>query len=215
MEERLEGGADVVAVPALESDELAVAGSGIDPLGQSSSGSADLDQAAGPGVEVSDSAPGSRDFDELKPTRIGWKSILGHRRLGAVFASGFLLVIAGAVAAKILITEAPTSPDPELRSSEAIMVEPNLESSPKSAAKEPSSKPAPKVSPRLRGAFQTVRPAPVFSEPSENSALIAKLERGIKLNVVDSRDGWLEIRSKHGRPPGFIRQEAAVRIGSN
>jgi hypothetical protein len=34
----------------------------------------------------------------------------------------------------------------------------------------------------------------------------------MKINVVDSREGWLEIRSKHGRPPGFVRQAAAVRI---
>jgi hypothetical protein len=215
MEKRLEGGADVVAAPPLESDQPAMAGSGIDSLRQSSSGSSVLDRASGPGVVVSGPPPGSRAFDDLKPTRIVWKSIFGSRRLGAVLASGFILVIAGAVAAKILITESLTSSEPALRSSEATMVEPNLEPSPKSAAKEPTSKAAPKVSPRLRGAFQTVRPAPVFSEPSENSALIAKLERGIKLNVVDSRGGWLEIRSKHGRPPGFIRQEAAVRIGSN
>ena len=209
MEERLEGGADVVAARPLESDEPAMARSGIDSLGQSSCGSAVSDRAFEPGVVVSGPAPGSRAFDDLKPTRIAWKSIFGYRRLGAVLASGFILVIAGAVAAKILITETPTSPEPKLRSSEAteaIMVERNLE---------PSPKPVPKVSPRLRGAFQTVRPTQVFSEPSENSALIAKLERGIKLNVVDSRDGWLEIRSKHGRPPGFIRQETAVRIGSN
>jgi hypothetical protein len=37
----------------------------------------------------------------------------------------------------------------------------------------------------------------------------------MKINVVDSRDGWLEIRSKHGRPPGFVRQTAAVRIDQN
>jgi hypothetical protein len=33
--------------------------------------------------------------------------------------------------------------------------------------------------------------------------------------VVDSRNGWLEIRSKHGRPPGFIQKTAAIRIGQN
>jgi chromosome segregation ATPase len=215
MEERLEGDADVVTAPRLEFDQPATAGSAMDSLGQSSSGSSVLDRASRAGAVVSGPAPESRDFEELKPNRMAWKSVFGYRRLGAVLASGFILVIAGAVAAKILITETLTSSDPELPSSEAIMVERNLEPSPKSATKEPSPKAAPKGSPRLRGAFQTVRPAPVFSEPSENSALIAKLERGIKLNVVDSRDGWLEIRSKHGRPPGFIRQEAAVRIGSN
>jgi len=79
----------------------------------------------------------------------------------------------------------------------------------------PVSKPRIKIAPRVRGAFQTVGPTQVFSGPSENSEFIANIGKGIKVNVVDSRDGWLEIRSKHGRPPGFIRQEAAVSIGSD
>ncbi|MGH7826937.1 MAG: hypothetical protein ACREQ7_17420 [Candidatus Binatia bacterium] len=65
---------------------------------------------------------------------------------------------------------------------------------------------------RLRGAFKITRPTQVYSRPSETSPLIAKLGPGMKINVVGSRDGWLEIRSKHGRPPGFVRHEAAVRI---
>jgi hypothetical protein len=68
---------------------------------------------------------------------------------------------------------------------------------------------------RLRGTFKISRPTEVYNGPSENSALIASIEPGMKINVVDSRDGWLEIRSKHGRPPGFVRQEAAVRINQN
>jgi len=31
----------------------------------------------------------------------------------------------------------------------------------------------------------------------------------VKVNVVNGKDGWLEIHSKHGRPPGFIRRESA------
>jgi SH3 domain-containing protein len=68
---------------------------------------------------------------------------------------------------------------------------------------------------RLRGTFKTTRPTQVYSGPSENSALIASVKSGMKVNVVGSRDGWLEIRSKHGRPPGFIRQEAAEKIDLN
>jgi hypothetical protein len=68
---------------------------------------------------------------------------------------------------------------------------------------------------RLRGTFQTIRPTQVYSGPSENSAMISSIGPGMKISVVDSRDGWLEIRSKHGRPPGFIRQEAAVKIDQN
>jgi hypothetical protein len=63
--------------------------------------------------------------------------------------------------------------------------------------------------------YEIVRPTRVFSSPSEHSQLIANIEPGTQVNVVDSRNGWLEIRSKHGRPPGFIPKAAATRIGQN
>ena len=68
---------------------------------------------------------------------------------------------------------------------------------------------------RVQGTFKITRSTQVYSEPSDTSRLIANIKPGIKINVVDSRDGWLEIRSKHGRPPGFVRQTAAVRIDQN
>jgi len=69
--------------------------------------------------------------------------------------------------------------------------------------------------PRAWGSYEIVRPVQVYSQPKERSELLANLDAGMKVNVVDSRNGWLEIRSKHGRPPGFIRTEGAVRIGDN
>jgi hypothetical protein len=71
------------------------------------------------------------------------------------------------------------------------------------------------MAPRLQGTFETVRPTQVYDGPSENSAWIADISAGMKLNVVDSTFGWLEIRSMHGRPRGFVRQEAAVSIARN
>jgi chromosome segregation ATPase len=68
---------------------------------------------------------------------------------------------------------------------------------------------------RVQGTFKITRPTQVYSGPSDASPLIANIEPGMKINVVDSRDGWLEIRSKHGRPSGFVRQAAAVRIDQN
>ena len=68
---------------------------------------------------------------------------------------------------------------------------------------------------RVQGTFKITRPTQVYSGPSDASPLIANIEPGMKVNVVDSRDGWLEIRSKHGRPSGFVRQAAAVRIDQN
>ena len=63
--------------------------------------------------------------------------------------------------------------------------------------------------------YEIVQPTRVFSAPSEHSQLLANVEPGTQVNVVDSRNGWLEIRSKHGRPPGFIQKTAAIRIGQN
>jgi chromosome segregation ATPase len=68
---------------------------------------------------------------------------------------------------------------------------------------------------RVQGTFEITRPTQVYSGPSDTSPRIANIEPGMKINVVDSRDGWLEIRSKHGRPSGFVRQAAAVRIDQN
>ena len=76
-------------------------------------------------------------------------------------------------------------------------------------------KPQTKAAPRLPGTYETIRTTQVYTGPSENSALIGNIGPKMKLNVIDSSKGWLEIRSRHGRPPGFIRQEAAVRIGQN
>jgi chromosome segregation ATPase len=68
---------------------------------------------------------------------------------------------------------------------------------------------------RVQGTYKINRSTQVYSEPSDTSRLIANIKPGIKINVVDSRNGWLEIRSKHGRPPGFVQQTAAVRIDQN
>lgn len=66
------------------------------------------------------------------------------------------------------------------------------------------------------GTYEITQPSRVYAAPNELSQLIGEIEPGVKVNVVNTRDGWLEIHSKHGRPPGFIRREVATRIaGSN
>jgi hypothetical protein len=72
-----------------------------------------------------------------------------------------------------------------------------------------------KPSPTAWESYEIVQPTRVFSAPSEHSQLVANVEPGTQVNVVDSRNGWLEIRSKHGRPPGFIPKTAAIRIRQN
>lgn len=159
-------------------------------------------------LDSRDSAPRTHSEKDAKADRIklGW--LFQKWRIGAVFAGVVILVIVGALTLKkILMTEeVPVSTDPIAFAPEAKTVE---------RVPEPVANAPIKTAPRIRGAFQTVRSTQVFSGPSEDSELVANINKGTKVNVVDSKDGWLEIRSKHGRPPGFIRKEATERIGSN
>ena len=126
-------------------------------------------------------------------------------RFAAIFASAIVAIGVAAISIQALRTESPSSTAPAYTET--------------AAAEEPTTRGSPRPSvaplPRVRGTFQTVRPTQVFSEPSEDSALVASIAKGVRLNVVDSREGWLEIRSKHGRPPGFIRRDEAVRVSVN
>ena len=164
------------------------------------------DKTGGHLMGSSDPAPETHITKETTASQIVWDSIVRNWRFGTIFVGAIVLMIAAAVTGKNLRSEVPTSGDPTEFSPQAMIVEQRAE---------PLSKPPINASPRVRGAFQTVRPTQVFSGPSEDSAFITDIGKGTKVNVVDLRDGWLEIRSKHGRPPGFIRQDAAERIGSN
>jgi len=68
---------------------------------------------------------------------------------------------------------------------------------------------------RILGTYEITRPTHVYNAPNEGSQLIAIVDPGTHVNVVDGGNGWLEIHSKHGRPPGFIRKDAAARITQN
>jgi len=131
--------------------------------------------------------------------------ILPKLRFGAIIASAIGAIAVAGISVQALRTEPPSSAAPA-HTETATVEEPAAAASPR-----PSIEPVP----RVRGTFQTVRPTQVFSEPSEDSALVASIAKGVRLNVVDSREGWLEIRSKHGRPPGFIRRDEAVRVSAN
>jgi hypothetical protein len=164
-------------------------------------------KAGGNLLDSSDSAPRAHATKWAKASQIAHRLIVRRWQVCAVFAGIIIFVIVGAVTIKkILTTEVPSSRGPVVSIPEATGVEPEPE---------PVSKAPVKTAARVKGVFQTVRSTQVFSGPSEDSELVANIGKGMKVNVVNSKDGWLEIRSKHGRPPGFVRQEATVRIGSN
>jgi hypothetical protein len=72
-----------------------------------------------------------------------------------------------------------------------------------------------KAAPSKKGApagasYEVVRSTRVFSQPNESSRPLARIEVGMEINVVGARDDWLEVRSRHGRPSGFIKKDAVV-----
>ncbi|MDZ4343081.1 MAG: AgmX/PglI C-terminal domain-containing protein, partial [Candidatus Binatia bacterium] len=74
--------------------------------------------------------------------------------------------------------------------------------------------PAPPAKPPSLIFYQTLRLTTVYREPREDSQQVASIPEGIKVNVVAVRGEWLEVRSKVGNPPGFIRKDSAVPSGN-
>ena len=144
------------------------------------------------------------------------------RRFGMIAATGAIAIVATVAVGALNTGSNKPSGSKELAvAPETVSIEQSIpieagsetlkRSSPASGANE-----FPKqIRRRVQGTYKITRSTQVYSEPSDTSRLIANIKPGIKINVVDSREGWLEIRSKHGRPPGFVRQTAAVRIDQN
>jgi hypothetical protein len=140
------------------------------------------------------------------------------RRFGIIAATGAIAIVA-TVAVGVLNTNSngPSGSKEPAVAPEVVSIEQSIPIEAGSETLKRSSPPAganesPKqIRKRVQGTYRITRSTQVYSEPSDTSELIANIKPGIKINVVDSRNGWLEIRSKHGRPPGFVRQAAAVK----
>lgn len=57
--------------------------------------------------------------------------------------------------------------------------------------------------------YEITRPTSVYEDPSSTSRVISKIDRGTRINVVSSAGGWLEVRSRRGNPPGYVRSDDA------
>ena len=64
------------------------------------------------------------------------------------------------------------------------------------------------------GAYETTRATSVYENPSSAARVISQIGPGTRINVVNSTGGWLEVRSKRGNPPGYVRSDDARLIGS-
>ncbi len=60
------------------------------------------------------------------------------------------------------------------------------------------------------GTYQTTRSTTVFESPSASSQVVANIPGGTRVSVVSANGQWLEVHSRRGNPPGFIRREDAT-----
>ena len=77
------------------------------------------------------------------------------------------------------------------------------------ASRPPDPAPQPVPAPTRRaaeaGVYETIRATSVHEDPSGSSRVLSQIGSGTRINVVRSIGDWLEVRSKQGNPPGFIR----------
>lgn len=57
------------------------------------------------------------------------------------------------------------------------------------------------------GPYEVVRDTALLEKPSSTAREVALVQRGIIVNVVSTIGDWYEVRSKYGKPPGYIRRE--------
>ena len=57
--------------------------------------------------------------------------------------------------------------------------------------------------------YETVRRTSVYENPSAQARVISQIGSGTRITVVSSAGDWLEVRSKHGNPPGYVRSDDA------
>jgi uncharacterized protein YgiM (DUF1202 family) len=60
------------------------------------------------------------------------------------------------------------------------------------------------------GTYETIRATSVYEQPSGSSRVLSKIAKGTRFEVVRSTGDWLEVRSKHGNPPGFVHVDDAM-----
>jgi hypothetical protein len=113
-----------------------------------------------------------------------------------------------ALALPAQVTGRAADPPVSGKSAVAVVVPPV----PEKSIEKPTSRPAASVRPTPPAGtpYQVIRSTRVFTEPDDRSAPLARIEAGMEVTVVGVREGWLEVRSRHGRPAGFIKSDAAV-----
>ena len=85
-----------------------------------------------------------------------------------------------------------------------------------STSSQPLPPASPPPSPRRAaetGIYETTRATTVYEDPSPSARVVSQIARGTRLNVVNSSGDWLEVRSRRGNPPGYVRADDARFVG--
>jgi len=74
--------------------------------------------------------------------------------------------------------------------------------------------PAPARQIAAPGVYETTRATSVYENPTSAARVVSQIGGGTRINVASAAGGWLEVRSKHGNPPGYVRADDARVIGA-
>ena len=66
----------------------------------------------------------------------------------------------------------------------------------------------------VTGKYEVLEDTQVRSGPGSDYPVVANIKKGIKINVVDEKSGWLKVESKLGNPPGFVEASLAKPVES-
>jgi TolA-binding protein len=100
-----------------------------------------------------------------------------------------------------------------LKASRSTVVRRTVPRAPTAVVSTAAATPRSTAEPGVSGVYQTTRRTSVYEEPSAASRVIVQIEPGTRINVIGSSGAWLEVRSKRGNPPGFVRSTDARPIG--
>jgi hypothetical protein len=67
--------------------------------------------------------------------------------------------------------------------------------------------------PGAPGLYEATQETAVYENPTPSSRILSQIGAGTRINVVNSSGAWLEVRSKHGNPPGYVRASDTRLVG--
>jgi hypothetical protein len=76
----------------------------------------------------------------------------------------------------------------------------------------PASGPSPARRTTESGVYETTQATAVYESPSSSARVVSQIGRGTRINVVNTAGAWLEVRSRQGNPPGFVRSADARQV---